>query len=97
MKFAQFALLIAALIVAIASTAEGKATQNVRWNKKVSGRSTWFNGHDLKAVSFSPLPPLSPHPTHLNNPFCATKLRSCNFREGRFTRPQNNSAANSPL
>ncbi|KAF8988614.1 hypothetical protein CPC16_005502 [Podila verticillata] len=51
MKFAQFALLIVALIAVIASTAEAKATQVVRWNKKMSGKSTWFNGHDLKAVA----------------------------------------------
>ncbi|KAG0091581.1 hypothetical protein BGZ93_011321 [Podila epicladia] len=59
MKIAQFALLIFAIVLAIASTVEAgkkkkpsrKPTQVVRWNKKMSGVSTWFNGHDLKATA----------------------------------------------
>lgn len=59
MKIAQFALLVFAIVLAIASTVEAgkkkkpskKPTQVVRWNKKMSGVSTWFNGHDLKGVS----------------------------------------------
>ncbi|KAG0346910.1 hypothetical protein BG004_000551 [Podila humilis] len=62
MKFAQFALLIFAIIVALTSVVEAgkkkpskkpsrKPTQVVRWNKKMSGVSTWFNGHDLKGAA----------------------------------------------
>ncbi|KAF9319337.1 hypothetical protein BG003_009418 [Podila horticola] len=51
MKLAQFTLLIFAVVVAIVSTVEAKRTQVVRWNKKMSGLSTWFNGHDLKSTA----------------------------------------------
>ncbi|KAI1314526.1 hypothetical protein EDD11_002042 [Mortierella claussenii] len=47
-----------AMIVALVSVSVVEAgkkqhgpTQTVRFNKKMSGKSTWFNGHDLKATA----------------------------------------------
>ncbi|KAK3844941.1 MAG: hypothetical protein J3R72DRAFT_521660 [Linnemannia gamsii] len=55
MKFAQLAILLVALVIALTSVVEASKkkspTQTVRFGKKLSGKSTWFNGHDLKAVA----------------------------------------------
>jgi len=51
MKYSQLSVLIMAMIIALVSIVEAKATQRVRFNKKLVGKSTWFNGHDLKAVA----------------------------------------------
>ncbi|KAF8936746.1 RlpA-like double-psi beta-barrel-protein domain-containing protein-containing protein [Dissophora ornata] len=51
MKFAQLSVLLMAMVIALIAVVEAKATQLVKFNKKVVGKSTWFNGHDLKAVA----------------------------------------------
>jgi len=54
MKFAQLSVLIMAMVIAVLSIVEAKkskATQVVKFGKKTSGKSTWFEGHDLKAVA----------------------------------------------
>ncbi|KAF9357286.1 hypothetical protein BGX26_003985 [Mortierella sp. AD094] len=52
MKFAQLSVLIMAMVIAFVSLTEAsEPKQNVRFGKKVFGHSTWFNGHDLKAVA----------------------------------------------
>ncbi|KAF9081462.1 hypothetical protein BGX29_003832 [Mortierella sp. GBA35] len=53
MKSAQIYVLLIALVIALVSVVEAskKPSQMVRFNKKLSGKSTWFNGHDLKAVA----------------------------------------------
>ncbi|KAF9205278.1 hypothetical protein BGZ49_004253 [Haplosporangium sp. Z 27] len=50
MKFAQLSVLIMAMVVAFIAIADA-AKQSVKFNKKHVGKSTWFNGHDLKAVA----------------------------------------------
>ncbi|KAF9128059.1 hypothetical protein BGW39_005368 [Mortierella sp. 14UC] len=62
MKFTQLTILLVALVIALISVVEaGKSkkkpskkrnpTQTVRFGKKISGKSTWFNGHDLKGAA----------------------------------------------
>ncbi|KAF9995637.1 hypothetical protein BGZ80_002191 [Entomortierella chlamydospora] len=56
MKFAQLSVLIMAMVIAFVSLSEAKSSdekkkQTVKFGKKISGHSTWFNGHDLKAVA----------------------------------------------
>ena len=61
MKFAQLSILLVALVIALISAVEaGKRkprgpSQTVRFGRKLKGKSTWFNGHDLKGVSSHPL------------------------------------------
>ncbi|KAG0326305.1 hypothetical protein BGZ99_009743 [Dissophora globulifera] len=40
-----------AMAIALLAIVDAKATQSVKFTKKVKGLSTWFNGHDLKAVA----------------------------------------------
>ncbi|KAF9271388.1 hypothetical protein BGZ88_006237, partial [Linnemannia elongata] len=51
MKSAQLAILLVAIVATLLSIVEAKPTQTVHFGKKHSGKSTWFNGHDLKAVA----------------------------------------------
>ncbi|KAF9112013.1 hypothetical protein BGX27_004129 [Mortierella sp. AM989] len=55
MKFSQLSILIMVMVVALVSIVEAgrrrKPTQKIRLNKRLSGKSTWFNGHDLKAAA----------------------------------------------
>ncbi|KAG0045967.1 hypothetical protein BGZ90_008314, partial [Linnemannia elongata] len=64
MKFTQLAILLMALVIALLAIVDaGKSkpkpkpkkksnpTQTVRFGKKISGKSTWFNGHDLKGAA----------------------------------------------
>ncbi|KAG0227676.1 RlpA-like double-psi beta-barrel-protein domain-containing protein-containing protein [Mortierella sp. GBAus27b] len=49
MKFAQLSILLLALVFML--VAEASSMQAVRFNKELTGKSTWFNGHDLKSVA----------------------------------------------
>ncbi|KAK3821983.1 MAG: RlpA-like double-psi beta-barrel-protein domain-containing protein-containing protein [Linnemannia elongata] len=64
MKLTQLAILLMALVIALLTIVDaGKSkpkpkpkkkpnpTQTVRFGKKISGKSTWFNGHDLKGAA----------------------------------------------
>ncbi|KAG0278580.1 hypothetical protein BGZ95_003665 [Linnemannia exigua] len=63
MKLSQLAILLVALVIALLSIVEaGKSKPKpkpkkkssaltVRFGKKHSGKSTWFNGHDLKGAA----------------------------------------------
>ncbi|KAF9283853.1 hypothetical protein BGZ68_005064 [Mortierella alpina] len=57
MKFAQLSILLVALVIALISAVEaGKRkprgpSQTIRFGRKLKGKSTWFNGHDLKGAS----------------------------------------------
>ncbi|KAF8935458.1 RlpA-like double-psi beta-barrel-protein domain-containing protein-containing protein [Dissophora ornata] len=50
MQFSQISIFIFAAVVAILATTV-EAGQNVKWGKAAAGKSTWFNGHDLKGVA----------------------------------------------
>ncbi|KAF9357199.1 hypothetical protein BGX26_004072 [Mortierella sp. AD094] len=50
MHFTQLSILVIAAILAIL-TATAEAGQNVKIGKSQKGKSTWFNGHDLKDVA----------------------------------------------
>ncbi|KAG0215686.1 hypothetical protein BGX28_008932 [Mortierella sp. GBA30] len=57
MKSSQLSVLLLALVIALISAVEAGRrrpsgpSQTVRFGQKHSGKSTWFNGHDLKAVA----------------------------------------------
>ncbi|KAF9081461.1 hypothetical protein BGX29_003831 [Mortierella sp. GBA35] len=65
MKFAQLCVFLLILVIALATIVEAGSkkkskskkpkrrnpTQTVQWNKKRDGKSTWFNGHDLKGAA----------------------------------------------
>ncbi|KAF9439081.1 hypothetical protein BGZ76_000043 [Entomortierella beljakovae] len=53
MKYSQLSVLIMAMVIAFIAIvdAKKKPTQKVRFYKKAVGKSTWFNGHDLKGAA----------------------------------------------
>ncbi|KAF9171121.1 hypothetical protein BGX21_006892 [Mortierella sp. AD011] len=50
MHFSRFSILVIVAVLAIL-TATVEASQKVKIGKKQSGKSTWFNGHDLKGAA----------------------------------------------
>ncbi|GJJ76710.1 hypothetical protein EMPS_09069 [Entomortierella parvispora] len=58
MHFTQLSAMVMAIVIALVSVVSASdykghhgATNTVRFGKKMNGVSTWFNGHDLKAVA----------------------------------------------